>query len=136
MRISFTGTRAGYNERQARQLRCWLNENKNQITIAAHGCCVGADMQFHKLVREVCGNNVYIAVFPSTANTRAPIPEDADFVAEARPPLERNKDIVNLGSDKLLATPLQMHEVVRSGTWAAIRYARKRGVSVETMWRK
>jgi hypothetical protein len=135
--ISFTGTREGYNEWQAEQLGDWLSKHKNRITIAAHGCCIGSDIQFHRLVRKICGNSVFIAIFPSDhALTKAPIPDDADFVAEPAPPLERNRTIVDTGYDQLLATPAQMGEQLRSGTWAAIRYARKRKVPDEIFWRE
>jgi len=39
-------------------------------------------------------------------------------------PLARNRDIVNM-SDILIAAPGEKAEVLRSGTWATIRYARK-----------
>jgi predicted Rossmann fold nucleotide-binding protein DprA/Smf involved in DNA uptake len=41
-------------------------------------------------------------------------------------PLVRNKVIVNI-SDVILATPFEDKEVMRSGTWSTIRYARKVG---------
>jgi hypothetical protein len=101
----------------------------------SHGSCVGADVQAHALVRRIFGQRTFIAVFPSTAPTKAPVPPDANFVAVAKPPLERNPDIVDWGCDLLVAAPLQMREVVRSGTWSAIRYARKRKIPVEILWR-
>jgi hypothetical protein len=137
MRISFTGTREGYNDWQANQLADWLTQRKNVIIIAAHGCCKGSDIQFHNLLRKICGKSVFISVFPSNNNyTRAPIPEDANWVDEQRPPLERDKLIVEAGYDQLLATPLQMVEVLRSGTWATIRYAKKKKVPCEIFWRE
>jgi hypothetical protein len=38
--------------------------------------------------------------------------------------MERNHDVVH-ACDFLLALPGTDHEVVRSGTWATVRYARK-----------
>jgi hypothetical protein len=73
--------------------------------------------------------------FPSTAKTRTDLLLDVDFLAEAKPPLERNEDIVDFGRDLLIAAPLQMVEVVRSGTWHTVRYARKKKVTVEILWR-
>ena len=134
MRVSFTGTRDGYNDHQAAGLRKWLREHRNRIVVAAHGCCSGADIQFHHLIREICGKSVFIAVYPSTAKTAAPIPEDADYVADRLPPLERNPLIIRTGPDVLLATPKEMAEVVRSGTWHAIRFANKAGVRTEIFW--
>lgn len=124
------------DEWQAEQLGKWLTERKNRIVVAAHGCCVGADVQFHELVRKICGRSVFIAAYPSTAKTKAPIPDDADHVAEPKAPLVRNHDIVDCGPDQLLATPKGLAEELRSGTWAAVRYARKRKVPVEIFWRR
>lgn len=132
MRVSFTGTRAGWTSHQEELLSEWLRSTKPSLV--AHGCCVGADIQFHQLVRKLFGRKVYVAVYPSTNKTRAPIPEDADFVAEPRPPLARNKTIISVGCDHLVATPKEMHEVLRSGTWHAIRRARRIGVSTTIFW--
>lgn len=57
----------------------------------------------------------------------------ADVVHEPRPPLERNRDVVD-ASDVLLACPGGMAEEQRSGTWATIRYARKAGKPVVIVW--
>ena len=135
MRISFTGTRKGMSDHQKQQLRQWLLDHAGQVALAAHGCCVGADVEFHELVREVLGRGVFVAVFPSTAKTRAPIPADANYVASPAPPLERDKDIVDLGHDILLVAPLQLLEVTRSGTWATKRYADRRKVPSKIFWR-
>lgn len=134
MRVSFTGSMYGMTRWQARQLADWFREHRNRMMIFSHGCCIGADIEAHSLAREICGSALFIAVFPSTAKTRAPIPEDSDHVAEPRPPLERNPDIVNVGHDMLLATPKEMHEVLRSGTWATIRYARKMKIPYKVLW--
>lgn len=130
MKSSFTGTRSGMTPQQKQLLRDWLDRHKSSISFAAHGCCTGSDIEFHKMVREVCGSGVYIAIYPSTSKTRAPIPEDANFVAKPADPLVRNKDIVRAGHDVLVATPKTLYEVLRSGTWAAIRFARKMKVPI------
>lgn len=49
-----------------------------------------------------------------------------DIAMTEKPPLIRNRDIVNAG-ELLIATPKLDVEEQRSGTWAAIRYARKIG---------
>ena len=126
LRISFTGTREGMNDWQRTQIKTWLIDHRGTVLSAAHGCCVGADVQFHELVREALGRDVLIAVFPSTAKTAAPIPRDSNYVHHQRlDPLIRNKLIIDEGPDVLLAAP-RGPEITRSGTWAAIRYARKK----------
>ena len=143
MRISFTGTRRGMTPHQEHQLRAWLEEHSptrranttsSKIIAAAHGMCGGADEEFHLLVRKICGGLVYVVGFPSTASTRSSVELDVDYLAKARAPLERNPDIVNVGKDLLIAAPATMGEVLRSGTWATVRYARKVGVPVLVMW--
>jgi hypothetical protein len=118
---------------QKSELEEWIAAHPGQFY---HGCCCGADMEFHHLVKKVWGREAFIGIFPSTAKTRAPIPPDANFVAEPKPPLVRDKDIVRAGRDILLAAPLQMSEVLRSGTWSTVRFAKKLGVPVEMFWRE
>jgi len=45
-------------------------------------------------------------------------------LCEAKPYLDRNQDIVD-GADILIAAPNEDKEIVRSGTWSTVRYARK-----------
>jgi hypothetical protein len=135
VKVSFTGTREGMSAWQKQQLVKFLEEHRNQVALFAHGACSGADVEAHYMVRDVCGSSTFIAVFPSTAKTRVHV-QGADYVADPKPPLERDRDIVDCGCDLLLAAPLQMSEVLRSGTWSTIRYARKKHVPVQVMWRE
>lgn len=135
MKVSFTGTRQGMSAWQKQQLAKFLEEHRSQVALFTHGACSGADAEAHDLVRDVCGSSTFIAVFPSTAKTRVHV-QGADYMADPKPPLERDKDIVDCGCDLLLAAPLQMSEVLRSGTWSTIRYARKRHVPVQILWRE
>lgn len=52
-----------------------------------------------------------------------------DVCNTAKPYLERNNDIVK-NSDVLVACPASKTEVLRSGTWATIRKARKAKIEV------
>ncbi len=45
-------------------------------------------------------------------------------IAEPEKPLDRNKKLVDDG-EILVATPAELNEERRSGTWSTIRYARK-----------
>lgn len=133
MRISFTGTRAGMSEWQKQQLRKFFESNVNSITYFVHGSCAGADVEAHRIARDTLGRNIYIIAVPSTAKTRVEV--DANYTFDPKPPLERDKDIVNLGCDLLIAAPRRMYEELRSGTWHTVRYARKKKVKVEILWR-
>ena len=127
MRVSFTGTREGMSEKQKNDIGKWATANWKEISIFAHGNCMGADFEAHTIFRSICGPELRIAIFPSTCiRTQMPIPSDAWHVAPPKAPLDRDRDIVDCGCDILLAAPFQVHEVRRSGTWATLRYARDR----------
>lgn len=143
MRISFTGTRRGMNAWQKQQLERWLLEYHPKfsraigaapLVSAAHGACSGADEEFHLMLRECCGKHVFVSGFPSTSQTRSKLSLDVDYLAPAKSPLERNPNIVDAGRDLLLVAPRLMSEELRSGTWAAVRYARRKRVKEWIMW--
>lgn len=94
-----------------------------------HGDCIGADAEAHEAALRM-GTLIYI--YPSTARTRAWC-QGAAMMAAPKPPLDRNPDIVNAG-ECVIATPGQMVEELRSGTWAAIRYARRVRKPVHIIW--
>ena len=92
-----------------------------------HGGCVGADYDFHRLVVD----NPYLAelrVFPSNMlHARSPL-FGATSVASPQYPLDRNRLIVRYvaqNSGCMLATPKEVQEQLRSGTWSTVRYTRK-----------
>lgn len=118
---------------QKESIARWLGQQR-QVVSASHGMCEGADEDFHIILRNVLGHDVFIAGFPSTATSRSRMVLDCDYVAPAKRPLERNPDIVNAGKDVLLAAPCAMHELQRSGTWNAIRYATRKKIRVEIFW--
>lgn len=134
MNISFTGTRQGFNAFQASTLHAYLEKYKSHIAKAFHGNCNGADIQFHKLLREVFGRTIWIGIYPSNINNNYEVFKDADWVAPfVEPPLIRNQTLVDSG-DVLLATPRKRQEELRSGTWHTIRYARLTHHRVEIFW--
>lgn len=96
------------------------------VTEAHHGMCVGADAQFHALLRRLDANRqIKIIGHPASnfvSHKRAEL--ECDEVREAKPSLTRNHDIVD-ECNLLIATPKTQHELLRSGTWSTIRYAKK-----------
>lgn len=134
-RSSFTGTREGMTELQ----KTAFIRHLQQMSCLIHGACRGADDEADELAALVF---VHRIVWPSTASTRVP-----DEVLQARtrvgsgltillpplPPLVRDRHIVDSG-EVLLAAPRAMYEERHSGTWATVRYARKKGVPVIMLW--
>jgi hypothetical protein len=65
MEIGVTGSRHGLSERQLAWARAFLTTNKHSIAAVHHGDCVGADSEFHDLVREIVPTAV-LHVHPPT----------------------------------------------------------------------
>lgn len=94
-----------------------------------HGDCIGADAQCHEMALRVA-----VIHPPSDPKKRAfCTPCTPGQMREPKPYLERNRDIVD-ESELLIACPRQQREVIRSGTWATVRYARSQGKRVWTLY--
>lgn len=123
--VGFTGTQQGLSPAQAEALAdLLLKLNPSEVH---HGDCVGADARFHEMVRELLPDARVVMHPPTNPSKRAFTAADAE-----RPPadyLDRNHNIAD-ESDVLIACPKLQVEEVRSGTWATVRYARKRHVPV------
>ena len=136
-RVGFTGTQAGMTRQQRIELDGYLRGLRVVHTLSEfhHGDCIGADSNFHSyLVARLLKWQAYDLIFihpPEDESKRAWCYSKNIFAP--RPYLERNRDIVD-AVDILIATPRQQYEVVRSGTWATIRYARKMGRKVRIIW--
>ena len=122
MKVGFTGTSQGMTARQLRSLTRELRAF--DLREAHHDDCVGADTEFHNLIRDRFPQTRIIGHpgFPESDSRRA-----NNACDEVRPvpnggPLKRNRTIVE-EVDLMFATPLQNQEILRSGTWSTIRYA-------------
>ena len=136
MKIGFTGTQEGMTGEQCSVLASILLQElrKDWSNEFHHGCCIGADWQAHRIVRslfitfrELRGweNNIIIHP-PKDESRKADIIDNFGIIfKEPKPYLQRNKDIVD-ETDLLIACPNTKKEVLRSGTWSTVRYARKR----------
>lgn len=122
--LGFTGTKAGMTGNQASTVLLLLDLFRPDIV--RHGNCMGSDEQFHQLVRMFYAA-VQIHVHLATSKYQASCL--GDFHYDPKPPLDRNHDIVDPCA-VVIATPAQVREVLRSGTWAAIRRARERAIPV------
>jgi hypothetical protein len=70
---------------------------------------------------------------PSNGKKRALCKDKGVTILPPRPYMERNQNIVNQ-SDVLIGVPKDTKEVIRSGTWATIRRARKRKMMILIIW--
>lgn len=128
--VSFTGTRAGMTAAQEktveRLFRSFANPPMGSI---AHGNCIGADAQAHAIARRL---NFTAMAWPANIAGMQAL-TDARVMAKPAPPLARNRKVVDAGG-RLVAAPVGFGEELRSGTWATVRYARKRGKLVFVVW--
>lgn len=124
--VGFTGTREGMTKPQLATVCSLLGVVG--VDEGHHGDCVGGDAQFHGL----CMGRVPVVIHPpANARLRAWC-KGAFRVEQAKPFLERNKDIVR-ESTVLIGAPKEMHEpntIVGSGTWSTIRYGWSRAIPV------
>jgi hypothetical protein len=119
----FTGPRDGLTSFQRVNLLGLLVELRPRE--ARHGDCVGADAEMHLLCAAL---GVRVRIHPPDVDRHRAfchffVPGCVDEVCDPKPYLVRDHDIVD-NSDYLVATP-KGAEVVRSGTWATVRYARE-----------
>ena len=118
--VGFTGTQQGMNNHQRRRFRRLILElNPTEFH---HGDCIGADEQAQAIVRELVPQCRLVIHPPSDPSKRAFC--KADEVLPAKPYLKRNLDIVRRCSI-MVATPYEVEEQLRSGTWSTVRYARR-----------
>jgi hypothetical protein len=152
MKYGFTGTHHGSTQAQRITLRALLMEIREKLVAVNsldrdefhHGDCVGADSQAHTIAWEV---GYHITVHPPTLTknrffaTAGPPPQSISSIAVLqkfevlypKPYMVRDKDIVD-GAARMFATPAGTTEELRSGTWATIRYARKKKVPITIIW--
>jgi hypothetical protein len=90
-----------------------------------HGDCIGADAEFHALA---VARDARIEIHPPTDSSKRAWCK-ADTMWPDHGYMMRNQHIVDC-SDTLIATPGEMEEVLRSGTWATIRRARHKHIRI------
>ncbi len=120
-RVGFTGSAKGLMPKQGRVLEALLRQLWEQgAGEFHHGDCVGADESAHRMAKKL---GYRVVVHPPSVGAKRAFCYDA-IILPARPYLIRNRDIVN-ASDVLLAAPDEYDEVLRSGVWSTVRYARR-----------
>lgn len=122
--IGFTGTQKGMTPAQFAKVKQYLAKVESPWEVwFHHGDCIGADHDFHRLVRQAEGR---VHLHPPDNDTKRAFC-DFDRCDSPLPYLTRNRHIV-MGRELLLAAPAECDEVLRSGTWSTIRYAKSQGV--------
>ena len=124
--VGFTGSRDVQQDRPG-DLRCILDVLLGHGFLSLHhGNCIGGDFLAHEAALR-CGYS--IVVHPPVSERFAFVHLDDPLhrvdTLEPKLYLDRNHDIVN-SSILLIALPKHT-EHLRSGTWATVRYARRRG---------
>jgi len=118
MIFGFTGTMNGMTKAQKIAVVNLLGTL--DVEVLHHGCCKGADVEANDFAVAL-GVKTY--GHPSTVtNTQRECTLHKMYLAF--PPLVRDKHIVMEGTHGLIATPKTPKEVLRSGTWTTVRYAR------------
>lgn len=119
MIIGFSGTRQGMSSEQKRVFAEVFSRLEPERFV--HGLCIGADVEAHDIVRSLyTPEQCEIEGYPSTASTR--MERVCELNHHPMDPLKRNKEIL-ISSEVLIATPLEMEEMRRGGTWHTYRLA-------------
>lgn len=120
LRLGFTGSHLGMIQAQAMKVLGLLSNTKWKEF--HHGDCVGADAETHDMIRKIKRNITIIGHPPDDPKARAF--KRCDMTHPVKPYLVRNHDIVD-ATDLLIGAPGSFLHVMRSGTWATLRYAAK-----------
>lgn len=102
-----------------------------------HGWCIGADDEAAAIAK-VAGCTViahpgFSKGKPDDTTFRAMNEHYNDAVLPAKEFIARDHDIVDI-TECLVAAPHGEKELVRSGTWTTVRYARKKNRNIVMVW--
>jgi len=125
IKLGFTGTRHGMTLEQREALvKAFTSLHHCGLVIVEfhQGMCVGADEQAVGVCRFMPAIEVHHHPCDMTAMQAKDLILPGDVVYEEKPPLMRNQDILK-ACDTLIATPREMEEIQRSGTWSTLRHA-------------
>jgi len=123
MKVGFTGTQQGLTHKQSKALDEVLLAGY-PITEFHHGDCIGADKEACDKIASAYGHENIVCHPPTNISKRAYV--RSGHYRDAKAYLDRNHDIVD-ETGILIGCPKESQEVLRSGTWATIRYAMKTG---------
>lgn len=138
-KIGFTGTSRGMNAQQKEQLRDFITgivrqeiQRGSSFIEFHHGDCIGADDEAATIAHNAGCHVVAHPGYPKGKETdttfRAFNPHSSQIL-EPKEFIQRDHDIVDV-SEYMIAAPHTDSELVRSGTWTTVRYARKKGRTI------
>jgi len=125
MHLGITGTRKGLTKAQFKVIKEFITED-NCVTHFHQGDAMGVDTQVTLMFRDL-RPEVWIIRHPAIKIMHQAF-GPYDETRERKDYLVRDQDNVN-ESQYLWAAP-NGAEIVRSGTWATIRMARKKGIPI------
>lgn len=123
MNIGFTGTQRSLANDQRERLRVLLEDLRRTGLFKIefhHGDCIGADETAANMAWDL---GYWIVCHPPLDRRKRAFTK-FNHIHLPRPYFIRNHDIVD-ATKILVACPGENTEVLRSGTWATVRYARK-----------
>lgn len=122
MRVGFTGTQGRPKPEQQMSLYGLLHSLniKQDLIYLHHGDCIGADELAHDLALSL---GYRVVIHPPQDPSKRAFCEGAYGTREPKYYLDRNQAIVD-ECRVLIAVP-KTQELIRSGTWATVRRARK-----------
>lgn len=121
--VGITGTQRGLTFAQYETATELLGELDSPPDLH-HGGCIGADEQIARLTKRLWPHARLFCYRGHTRDKWAELDSSTTFVGEPTDNLRRNRVIV-LAVERVWAFPGEKDEVLRSGTWATIRYAKK-----------
>jgi hypothetical protein len=124
LNVGITGTREGMTSLQfweVAELLLKLEEKSDstRVPVLSHGDCVGVDSQCHDIAFQI---GYLIDIHPGPKGKLSAGRKGHWHRARA-PHLKRNQNIVD-ATDYLIGVPSHHTEILRSGTWSTIRYAK------------
>ncbi len=96
-----------------------------------HGCCIGSDEQAHELAEML---EYRIVLHPPSDLSKVMKLDFDKYLCHGQLPYLKRNRVIATEYDVLIATPFEAAEIVRSGTWATVRYARQAGTGVVIAW--
>jgi hypothetical protein len=132
-KVGFTGTSRGMKPQQKIDVEALLRKLFAEgFDEFHHGLCVGADEQAAKIAKEI---GFRVVAHPGLIRDPKNMMYRSDWTGsdETRDPkatIERDRDIVR-ETERMIATPPSREELLRSGTWTTVRYARTKGRPID-----